>query len=45
MDMMSKGYVYVHICCSDRVGQLGKSGSLGMEWWGEGCAYSEVPRW
>jgi hypothetical protein len=29
----------------DWVGQIGKSGSLGREVWGEGCGYSEIPRW
>jgi hypothetical protein len=33
------------LCCCDRAGQLGESGSLGREWWGEGHGYSEVPRW
>jgi hypothetical protein len=42
---MSKGYVYVHVCWHDRVGQIGESGSLGRERWGEGRGYSEVPRW
>jgi hypothetical protein len=29
----------------DQVGQLGKSGSLRREGWGENCGYSKVPRW
>jgi hypothetical protein len=45
MVMMGRGYVYVHECCYDRVGQIGESGSLRRERWGEGCGYSEVPRW
>jgi hypothetical protein len=43
--MMSRGYVYVHVRYCDRVGQLGESGSLGKEGWGEGHDYSEVSRW
>jgi hypothetical protein len=45
MAMMSIGYIYVHVCCCDRVGQIEESGSLGREGWGEGHDYSEVPRW
>jgi hypothetical protein len=45
MDMMSIGYIYVHVCCCERVGQIGEGGSLEKEGWGEGCGYSEVPRW
>jgi hypothetical protein len=44
MVMMSRGYVYVHVYCCDRAGQLGESGSLGREGWGEGRGYSKVPR-
>jgi hypothetical protein len=43
--MMSRGYVYVHVCCCDWAGQIRESGSLGREEWGEGRGYSEVPRW
>jgi hypothetical protein len=43
--MMSRGYVYVHVCCCDRAGQLEESGSLRREGWGEGRGYSEVPKW
>jgi hypothetical protein len=32
-------------CWCDRVGQIGESGSLGREGWGEGRGYSKVPRW
>jgi hypothetical protein len=32
-------------CCCDRAGQLGDGGALGREGQGEGCGYSEVPRW
>jgi hypothetical protein len=32
-------------CGCDQVGQLGERDSLGREGWGEGCGYSEVPRW
>jgi hypothetical protein len=42
---MSRGYVYVHVCCCDQVGQIGESESLKRERWGEGRGYSEVPRW
>jgi hypothetical protein len=28
--MMSRGYVYVHVCC-DRARQIGESGTLGRE--------------
>jgi hypothetical protein len=43
--MLSRGYVYVHVCCCDRVGQLGKSGALRREGLRKGRGYSEVPRW
>jgi hypothetical protein len=45
--MMSRGYVYVyvHVCCCDRAGQIRESGSLEREEWGEGRGYSEVLRW
>jgi hypothetical protein len=33
-----------HVCDCDRAGQLGESGSLGREWWGEVRDYSEVLR-
>jgi hypothetical protein len=36
--MMSRGYVYVHVYCCDRVGQIRESGSLRREEWGEGMA-------
>jgi hypothetical protein len=42
---MSRGYVFVYVCCCDRAGQIGKSGSLEREGWGEGRGYCEVPRW
>jgi hypothetical protein len=42
---MSRGYVYVHVCCCDRVGQIGESGSLRREGWAMGRVYSDVPRW
>jgi hypothetical protein len=45
MIMMSRGYVYLLVCWRDRAGQLGDSGALGREGWGEGHGYSEVPRW
>jgi hypothetical protein len=45
MDMMSWGYIYVHVCCCDRAWQIGENGSLRKEGWGEGRGYSEVPRW
>jgi hypothetical protein len=32
-------------CVCDRAGQLGERGSLRREGRGEGCGYSEVPRW
>jgi hypothetical protein len=28
---MSRGYVYVYVCCCDRAGQIEESGSLGRE--------------
>jgi hypothetical protein len=43
--MMSRCYVYVHVCCCDWAGQIGESGSLRMEEWGEGRGYSEVLNW
>jgi hypothetical protein len=43
--MLSSGFIYIHVCCCDRAGQIGKNGSLGREGWGEGRDYSEVPRW
>jgi hypothetical protein len=43
--MMSRGFVYVHVCGCDRAGQLGESGSLERKGWGEGRGYSEDPRW
>jgi hypothetical protein len=42
--MMSRGYVYVHVCCCDREGQIGESGSHRREGWGEGHGYSDVPK-
>jgi hypothetical protein len=45
MDMVSRNYVYVHVCCCDWVGQLGKIGSLRRKGWGEGYDYFEVLRW
>jgi hypothetical protein len=45
MVMMSRCYVYVHVCCCDRVGQLGESESLGREGWGDGHGYFNVPGW
>jgi hypothetical protein len=45
IDMMSRGYVHVHVCCCDRVGQIGERGSLKREWWGAGCGNFEAPRW
>jgi hypothetical protein len=42
MVLMSRGYVYVLVCCCDRVGQIGECGALGREGWGEGHGYSEV---
>jgi hypothetical protein len=42
--MMSRGYVYVHVCCFDRAGQSGESGSLRREGWGDGRGYSDAPR-
>jgi hypothetical protein len=44
MAMMSRGYVYVHVCCCDRAEQIGESGSVRREGWGEGCSYFEVLR-
>jgi hypothetical protein len=44
MIMMSRGYVYIHVCCCDQVEQIGESESLGREGWGEGHGYSEVSR-
>jgi hypothetical protein len=38
-----KVYVYVYWC--DRAGQIGKSGSLEREGWGESRGYSKIPRW
>jgi hypothetical protein len=43
--MMSRCYVYIRVCCCDRAGQIGESGSLEREWWGEGHGYSKVPMW
>jgi hypothetical protein len=43
--MMSRGYIYAHVCCCDWVGQIGESGSLGREGWGEGRGYSNFSRW
>jgi hypothetical protein len=45
MVMMSRSYVYVHVCWCDRAGQLGESGSLERDEWGEGRGYFEVPMW
>jgi hypothetical protein len=45
MVTMSRGYIYVHICCCDWVGQLVESGSLGREEWGERHGHSEDPSW
>jgi hypothetical protein len=45
MVLMSRGYVYVHVCYYDRAGQIRESGSLEREGWGVGRGYSEVPRW
>jgi hypothetical protein len=42
--MMSSGLYLFYVCC-DWVGQLGESGLLRREGWGEGRGYSEVPRW
>jgi hypothetical protein len=39
MVAMSRGYVYVLVCWCDRVGQIGESGSLGREGWGEGRGF------
>jgi hypothetical protein len=43
--MISRGYVYVHVCCRDLLGQRQESGSVGREGWGEGHGYFEVLRW
>jgi hypothetical protein len=43
MDMMSRGYVDVHVCRCDRVGQIGESGSLGREGKGRERALA-IPR-
>jgi hypothetical protein len=32
-------------CGCDRAGQIGESGSLGREGWGEGRGYFEIPMW
>jgi hypothetical protein len=45
MDMMSRGYIYVLVYWRDRVGQIGESGTLRREGWGEGHSYTEVLRW
>jgi hypothetical protein len=45
MVTMSRGYVYAHVCWCDRMGQIGESGSLRREGWGEGGGYSEVLTW
>jgi hypothetical protein len=45
MVTLSRDYVYIHVCWCDRTGQIGKSGSLRKEGWGENHDYSEVPRW
>jgi hypothetical protein len=45
IDMISRGYVYVHVCCCDWAGQIGESGTLGREGRGEGHSYSEVLMW
>jgi hypothetical protein len=37
-------FIVMYYCC-DQAGQLGESSSLGREGRGEGCGYSEVPRW
>jgi hypothetical protein len=36
--------MFLHYEC-DRAGQLGESGSLRREGWGEGRGYSKVPKW
>jgi hypothetical protein len=36
--------MFIYYCC-DRAGQIGESGSLRTEGWGEGRDYSKVPRW
>jgi hypothetical protein len=43
--MMSRDYVYVHVCCCDRVGQIGESRTLGRGGRGDGRGYSKVLRW
>jgi hypothetical protein len=45
MDMMSRDYIYTDVCYCDQAGQLGESGTLGREGWGEGREYSEVQKW
>jgi hypothetical protein len=42
---VSRGYVYILVCCRDRAGQLGDSGALRRAGRGEDHGYSKVPRW
>jgi hypothetical protein len=37
-------FIFMYSGC-DRTEQIGESGSLRREGWGEGRGYSEVPRW
>jgi hypothetical protein len=45
VNMMSRGYAYVHVCCCNQMGQIGGNGTLGREGQEEGRGDSEVPRW
>jgi hypothetical protein len=46
MAMMSRGYVYAHVCWCDRAGQIGESGSLRREgFMGPGKPSSPVTTW
>jgi hypothetical protein len=45
MVMMSRCYAYVYVYYCDRARQIGESGALRREGWGEGRGYSEVSRW